>query len=183
MRRRAHHAKQEGDGWCWIAIAAGWPSQILSRRFPRIRHNVALNSLSNHDRQITTMQTVTVLLALIAATCVVGCGTASHGRDYSGTPATDIAVTVSCSRPTMGFAGTIVSDGQSRQLSGVGSGTFHATGHEFLCSFQKTEADGVISISASQAGVPLGGVGTPRGGVRAELLRTPWAQHTLFTSF
>lgn len=129
------------------------------------------------------MKAITLLLALSLTSLLFGCSTASLHRDYSGIPATDIVVTVSCSDPKMGFAGTIVSDGQSQQLSGVGSGTFQATGHEFVCSFRKTDADGLISISVSEAGKVLGSSRTPDSGVRAEVLRTPLAQHTVFTTF
>jgi hypothetical protein len=129
------------------------------------------------------MKTVTFLFALIAATFLIGCSTTSQRHDYSGIPATDIVVTVSCSDLKMGFTGTIVSDGQSRQLSGVGSGTFHATGHEIVCSFKKTDADGLISVSVSEAGKVLGSSRTPHSGVRAEILRTPSTQHTVFTTF
>lgn len=134
------------------------------------------------------MKSIIPLLPLIAALILSGCSTTTHQprqRDYSDIPVTDIVVTVSCSEPGMEFTGTIVSDGHTEHLSGTGSSTFRATGHEFVCSFKKTSSDGRISISVSEDGQPLGSSSTPKrfGGVRAELLRTPSALHTLFTSF
>ena len=136
-----------------------------------------------------TMKSITPRLILIAALVLSGCcSTTTHQprqRDYSGMPATDIVVTISCSEPSMAFTGTIVSDGHTEQLSGTGSGTFRASGHEFVCSFKKTGREGRISISVSEGDQSLGSSSTPKrfGGVRAELLRTPSAQHTLFTTF
>lgn len=131
------------------------------------------------------MKNITLLLTLIAGAFLFGCGTPTH-RDFAGMPATAFAVTVSCSDASMRFEGTIISDGHSERLSGTGSGTFQATGHEIVCSFRKTSADGRISISVlEEAGKSLGSSTTakPFGGVRAELLRTPSAEHTLFTTF
>ena len=131
------------------------------------------------------VKTISSLLALAAATLLVGCSTTSPHRDFTGLPATDITVSLTCSEPSMTFTGTIVSDGQAEPLSGKGSGTFRATGHEFVCSFKKSEVEGRISISVSEDGKSLGSSSTSQrsGGVRAELLRTPSAQHTLFTTF
>jgi hypothetical protein len=132
----------------------------------------------------TIMKTIPTLLALITAAAFTGCSTTPSQRDYSGMPATHIVATVSCSDPSMKFTGTIVSDGHSRQLSGIGSGTFRATGHEIICSFKKTGVDGQISISVSEADKQLGGSHTgSMAGVRAEILRTPIEQHTVFTTF
>ena len=131
------------------------------------------------------MKTIASLLAVIAATILVGCSTTSPHRDFTGLPATDITVSVTCSDPSMRFTGTIVSDGHPVQLGGTGHGTFSATGHEFVCSFKKTVADGQISISVSEAGKTIGSSdnGCKFGGVRAEVLRTPMEQHDIFTTF
>jgi hypothetical protein len=131
------------------------------------------------------MKTIKSLLTIIATTLLFGCATTPRHGDFSGMPATDITVTVSCGDPGMTFTGTIVSDGHSEQLSGAGSATFHATGHEFVCSFRKTGVAGRISISVSEAGESLGSSSTTDefGGVRAELLRTPSRRHTIFTTF
>jgi hypothetical protein len=129
------------------------------------------------------MRTTKALLALIAGTFLFGCGK----PDYSGIPVTHVVVTVSCSNPGMRFTGTIVSDGRSEKLSGTGSGTYDATGHEMICYFKKTDIDGQISMSVSNAGRLVGRSSTPTryGGVRAELLLidTPSRQHILFTTF
>ena len=99
--------------------------------------------------------------------------------------ATDIVATVSCSDPGMRFTGTIVSDGHVQKYSGVGSGTYHASGHEIVCSFKKLEADGRISLAVSEAGHQEGQSSTPDkfGGVRAELMRAPMEQSSVFTTF
>jgi hypothetical protein len=98
---------------------------------------------------------------------------------------TKIAVIVTCSDPGMKFAGTIVTDGHSKRLSGIGTSTFHATGHEFVCSFKKTGADGLISVSVTEAGNNLGNAYTAGqfGGVRAEVVRTSAAPRNTFTTF
>ena len=131
------------------------------------------------------MKSIRLFLTLVAVTVLLGCSTTPASRNFSGIPATEILVTISCSEPSMRFTGTIVSDGQSEQLSGTGSATFHATGHEIICSFKKADVDGRISISVSEAGKNLGSSSTPQhlGGVRAEILRTSSKQHTLFTTF
>ena len=96
-----------------------------------------------------------------------------------------ITASVSCSEPSMRFTGTIVSDGHSQELSGTGSGTYQASGHEIVCSFKKLDADGQISLAVSEAGKKLGNSSTPArfGGVRAELHRTWTGQSTSFTTF
>lgn len=131
------------------------------------------------------MKTITSLLSIVTMALLFGCATAPRHRDYSGLAPTHIVVTVSCSEPDMKFTGTIVSDGSTEQLSGTGTITYYATGHELVCSFRKTGAAGRISISVSERGESLGSSSTSErfGGVRAELLRTPSAQHTVFTIF
>jgi len=71
----------------------------------------------------------------------------------------------------MKFTGTIVQDGHSAEVSGVGSGTFHAAGHQIAFSFKKTAADGRISFSVTKAGQCLGSSATESkfGGVRGEI--------------
>ena len=130
------------------------------------------------------MKTTPSLLAAVAAAILAGCGTTSPHRDFTGLPATDITVSVTCSEPGMGFTGTIVSDGHAEEFSGTGSGTFHASGHEFVCSFQKTGEDGRISLAASESGGNSGSASSTRkhGGVRAEFLLTP-EKHDVFTGF
>ena len=86
----------------------------------------------------------------------------------------------------MRFDGTIVSDGHTEHLSGVGSGIFHISGHEITCAFKKAGAIGRISLSISETGGDhVGDANTDEmnGGVRAELLYTPEQRHILFTSF
>ena len=98
---------------------------------------------------------------------------------------TSITVSVTCSEPSMRFAGTIVSDGHSQELSGTGSATYHASGHSIICSFKKLDADGQISLAVSEAGKKLGDSSTPArfGGVRAELHHRWTMQSTSFTTF
>jgi len=100
-------------------------------------------------------------------------------------PTTEITVTVTCSDPNMRFTGTICSDGRSQEYSGTGKGTYHASGHEILCSFKKVDSDGRIALSAGEMGQQLGESSTANkfGGVRAEFLRLPNEQRTIFTTF
>ncbi len=114
--------------------------------------------------------------------CILsGCGTPSSFQTFSYGLGTEVAVTVSCSDESMRFTGTIVSDGRRGSFSGQGNATFHATGHEIVCSFKKATADGRISISVREAKNSLGTSSTsePFGGVRAEVFRTP-TRHNAF---
>ena len=131
------------------------------------------------------MKTIPSLLAVIAATILVGCSTTSSHRDTAGTPATDITVSVTCSEPTMRFTGTIVADGHTERFSGTGSGTFHASGHELVCSFKKTGDDGRISLAVSESGKTLGSSSTvfKQGGVRAEFVRSLMVRSDVFTTY
>jgi hypothetical protein len=131
------------------------------------------------------MKATSQLVALIAAAILAGCTTTSPHHDYSGVPAAHFLVTVSCNKPGMKFTGTIVSDGHTENLAGSGTRTFHATGHEIVCSFKKTSPEGQISISVSEAGNDLGNSSTAKrfGGVRADIVRTSTAQNTIFTAF
>jgi hypothetical protein len=86
------------------------------------------------------MKTPTSILALIAGVVLIGCSTTSSH------PTSGVVAAVSCSDPSMRFTGTIVSDGHSKQVSGIGSRTFIITGQEATFSFQKKGADGRISL-------------------------------------
>lgn len=132
------------------------------------------------------MKTMLSLLAVTVAAVLTGCGTTPTHRDFSSSTATKIAVIVTCSNPGMKFTGTIVTDGHSKRLSGIGTSTFRATGHEFVCSFKKTGADGLISVSVIEAGSNnLGNAYTAGqfGGVRAEVVRTSEAPRNTFSTF
>ena len=131
------------------------------------------------------MKTPSSLLSLVILALLAGCATTSPQRDLSGMPPINIVTTVSCSDPAIKFTGTIVSDGHTRNYSGTGSGTFHATGHDIICSFKKTGTAGRISIAASTSDKGQGNSTTDRkfGGVRAEFLRAPKEQHDIFTTF
>lgn len=132
------------------------------------------------------MKTTPSLLAVITVTIFVGCSTTSRHRDFSGIPATDFTVSVTCGEPSLGFTGTIVSDGHTEHLSGIGKGIFHTSGHEITCAFKKSEPRGRISLSISKTGGDhIGDAITDEtnGGVRAELLYAPDQRRTLFTSF
>ena len=130
------------------------------------------------------MKNIPTLLALIAAAVFIGCSTSSSHHTYSG-PTTDIVVTVTCSNPDTRFTGSIVTDGQAAQSVGTGHATFHATGHEFVCSFKKIDPAGRISISVSEAGKELGNSSTNEkfGGVRAEFSRSLLARSDIFTTY
>jgi hypothetical protein len=125
------------------------------------------------------------LLTIVAALVLAGCRTKSSHSDSAAMPKTDIVVTVTCSNPDTKFTGTIVSDGHSVQLHGAGHGTFHATGHQLVCSFRKDASDGQISISVSEAGNDLGNanIATKFGGVRADIVRTAMERHDTFSAF
>jgi hypothetical protein len=94
---------------------------------------------------------------------------------------TDYTVVVSCSEPTMRFTGSIVSDGHPLVLYGTGIGTYRVRSRTIVCSFEKTQADGQISLAVSNAGQALGWSSTPArlGGVHAEIGRTFWVEHNV----
>jgi len=131
------------------------------------------------------MKTTRSLLIIIAGVALAACSTTSSHRDSSGRAKTEIVVTVTCSNPGTKFSGTIVSDGHTVQLGGTGHGTFHAAGHEFVCSFKNDGSDGQISISVSEAGKNLGNsrIATKYGGVRADIVRTGLEQRDTFTAY
>ena len=62
---------------------------------------------------------------------------------------------------------------------------YHVSGQKIVCSFQKLDVDGRITLVVSETGRKLGESSTPDmfGGVRAELFRTPTDQHCIFTTF
>ena len=127
----------------------------------------------------------TILIALAAGLLCFGCRTSSARRDFSGAPPRQIVATIKCSDPAMKFTGEIVSDGHVQKYSGVGSGTYQASGHEIICSFKKLEADGRLSLAAGELGREPGSSSTvePFGGVRARFLYGPEMEHTVFTTF
>jgi len=132
------------------------------------------------------MKTITSLPSIIAAVFLTGCATTSNQHDYSGKPPVDVDVAVTCSDTSAKFTGTILCDGQTRIISGVGSGAYHVTGHDIVCSFKKTDAGrGRISISATTSDQASGNSTTDQkfGGVRAEIMRTAKEQHDIFTTF
>ena len=131
------------------------------------------------------MKRLTPLMAVLAAALVTGCSTTTSQRSFTGIPATDFTVSVTCGEPTVGFAGTIVVDGHTEPYSGTGSGTFQIRGHEIVCAFKKTEAPGRITLRITKAGELVGEASTDEahGGVRAELLYIPNQRRTSFTSF
>jgi hypothetical protein len=142
------------------------------------------NTAGVRPQDHTIMKTTLSLLTIVAAVVLTGCSTTTSHRDVSGMAKTEIVVTINCSNPNTTFTGTIVSDGHPVQLGGTGHGTFHAAGHECVCSFTKDGSDGRISISVSEAGKNLGSssIGTRFGGVRAEIVRTAMEQHDTFTA-
>jgi hypothetical protein len=124
------------------------------------------------------------LRTVLFAALLAGCATSPAPKGYSGIPPTDITATVTCSDPAMKFSGTIVSDGRTEKFSGTGHGTFHATGHEIICSFRKSAASGQITLSVSSSDNSHGTCNA--GGfhcARAEILRALREQHDIFTSF
>ena len=130
------------------------------------------------------MKTTTPIIIVLSAT-LFGCSTPSPWREFAGRPPTEIIVTVRCSDSNTRFAGSIVSDGRGKRLSGTGNGSFHATGNNLVCSFRKLDPSGSITISVSEAGESLGNssTDTAAGGVRAEVLRLGIGGHTIFTTF
>jgi hypothetical protein len=121
---------------------------------------------------------------LTFAVALAGCSSISSHHEVSGMAKTKIDVTVNCTNPGTKFTGTIDSDGHSVQLSGKGHGTFHATGHEFVCLFKKDGTEGGMSISVSESGNNLGYSSTASkfGEVRADIVRTAKEQHTSFAA-
>ncbi len=129
------------------------------------------------------MKNIYAMITAFAFAALFGC--ASAPQNYGGSPATNIIVNVTCTDSGARFNGTITCDGQTERLVGIGQGSFPATGHAFACSFQKSDDAGKILLSVSEGGKNLGSssTGGVSGGVRAELLRTPTEQQTLFTTF
>ena len=119
---------------------------------------------------------------------IVGCRTASttvaSKRDFTGLPSTDFTVSVS-GTPGLKFTGTLVTDGATREVSGIVPATYQVSTHELVCSFKKTGAKGHIALRVSEGDRDLGSSSNRRriGGVRAEILRTPSARSTVFTGF
>ncbi len=141
--------------------------------------------MSVRQQDHTIMRTTILLLALVAAAILSGCSTVSSHHDFTGIPAADFTVTVTCGEPSTRFSGTIVSDGKTEHLSGTGKSTFQVSGHEIVCAFKKVDAVGRIQMKITKAGGLVGEAITDEkfGGVRAELLYTPDQRHTVFTSF
>lgn len=131
------------------------------------------------------------MLAAFVAVALVGCQTApNHApskRDLTGFPATDFVVTVACSFPEMAFTGTIITDGDEQQVSGVGDGTYQISARHLVCSFRKGDADGFLKLTVSEPAVGQSSSSTSAGkhslGARADVLRTPTAKHTIVTTF
>jgi len=138
---------------------------------------------------MTFMKFIQTFFAAITFLALAGCRTAptSHAskHDFSGIPATIFTVSVS-GTAGLRFTGRMVADGQAQEVSGAVPAQYEVTGHELICSFKKTDAEGSIVLAVSE---PNGGVQgrcntpAPFGGVRAEILRTPSRQHALFTTF
>jgi len=139
--------------------------------------------LSTFRARLKRNQSIPSVLLILMVAWLSGC--TNFKPDYSSTPATDIVVTITCSEPTARFDGTVETDGVIQHLAGNGTGTYKISGHKFVCKFQKSDAQGSITISISEAGHTIGDSSTTRpfGGVRAEIFRTPVQSHTLFTTF
>ena len=135
------------------------------------------------------MRFIQTFFAAITLLALAGCRTAptSHAsqHDFSGIPATLFTVSVS-GTAGLRFTGSMIADGQTQEVSGTVPAQYDVAAHELICSFKKTDGEGSIALAVSE---PTGGVqgrcNTPKpfGGVRAEILRTPSRQHTLFTTF
>jgi hypothetical protein len=133
----------------------------------------------------------TTLLPALVAVALVGCQTApNHApskRDLTGLPATDFVVTVACSSPEMAFTGTIITDADEQQVSGVGDATYQISARHLVCSFRKLGADGSLKLTVSEPAVGESSSATSAGkhslGGRADVLRTPTAKHTVVTTF
>lgn len=131
------------------------------------------------------MKTLTPWMAVFTAALVSGCTATTGQREFTGIKATSFTVSVACDEPTMGFGGTIVSDGHTEPFSGTGSATLQVSGHEVVCAFKKTHAPGRITLRITKGGELIGEATTDEahGGVRAELLYIPNQRRASFTSF
>src|SRR5947207_859159 len=84
----------------------------------------------------------------------------------------------------LGFKATIKADGVEMKFSGILPATVEVTGRFIDCSFQKTEAEGTITLNvATQAG--SGSVATfePQGGVRASVYKKLFSSGFMTTTF
>jgi hypothetical protein len=122
---------------------------------------------------------------VLAVAAFAGCATENSVQKYSGISPKEVTVTVTCSDPNTRFGGTIITDGQAEHWIGIGSATFHASGHNIMCQFRKTADAGRLSLAVSRAGVPLGDSSTDDkfGGVRAELVSASPQESVLFTTY
>ena len=134
-------------------------------------------------RIIHTFVTAVTLLAL--AGCRTAPSSPASKHDFSGLPTTTFTVSVS-GTAGLRFTGRMIADGQTQEVSGTVPAQYEVAAHELICSFKKTDAEGSIALAVSeQNGGVQGRCNTPApfGGVRAEILRTPSRQHSLFTTF
>jgi len=89
-------------------------------------------------------------------------------------PATMFTVSIS-GTAGLKFAGSMIADGQTQEVSGTVPAQYEVTAHELTCSFKKTDAEGGIELVVSEQNGGVKGrcnTAEPFGGVRAEILLT-----------
>lgn len=82
---------------------------------------------------------------LAALAAITGCQTASDKT------AGDIVVTISSETP-MGYAGTVVIDGQRQNVSGVTPAVLNYRGHRADCEIRKTSGTGTLKVDVTVGG-------------------------------
>jgi hypothetical protein len=144
-----------------------------------------------HYRSKVKMRTTRLSLAIILAAALVGCQTSrKHVEtkgDFIGFPAADFTLALVCSSPDTAYSGTFVNDGESQEVSGVGRGTYHISGHHLVCSFVRSGTNGtfVFTIQVGGQEQSSSSVDTKpwNRGVHADFLRIPSEQHTRLETF
>jgi hypothetical protein len=137
----------------------------------------------------TKIATCFVLGGLLAWACC-GCRsvtTVEYGKvraaDYAGESAVEYKIVVSGSEG-MKFAGTIVTDGVKREVSGVVPETYQVTGHEVICNLKMEAEQGQLVLNVWEGSHRVGSCSTveSKSAVRGWMLRSRDMQHYMFTT-
>lgn len=134
------------------------------------------------------MKTPANIFLLAVGVALAGCKSEpppTVASKYVGIPPKNLTVIVTCTDPMTRFMGSITTDGETDHLVGMSTGTYQTSGHEILIEFKKSDKSGAIRLSVSSGGRELGNCVTREnyGGVRADLLFAPPAEHSTFTTF
>jgi hypothetical protein len=103
--------------------------------------------------------------------------------NYAGVPAAEYKIGVSGTEG-MKFAGTIVTDGVKKEVSGVVPQSYQVTGHEVVCNLKKQEEKGDLVLKVWEGDHNVGSCSTDdsKSMVRGWVLRAKDVQHYMFTT-